>query len=87
MRYFIKHLSIALLIFSFFYIAHIIYFTQNGILVGTYVVETSKHEFEVVKITKSSYGRYLNLKEGDKILQINGHMPSSQNIKKGLSRK
>ncbi|MCC9023744.1 sensor histidine kinase [Bacillus nakamurai] len=87
MRYFIKHLSIALLIFSFFYIAHIIYFTYNGILVGTYVVETSNQELKVVKITKSSYGRYLNLKEGDKILEVNGHRPSTQNIKNGYLAK
>ncbi len=78
---FIRNFSIVLLFVSLFYVAHIIYFTQNGILVGTYVVENNNHELQVVKLSKSTYGKYMGLKEGDRIIEISGKIPTEENIK------
>lgn len=81
MKKFTRNFSIALLFISLFYVAHIIYFTQNGILVGTYVVENNNHELQVVKLSKSTYGKYMGLKEGDRIIEISGKTPTEENIK------
>ncbi|QPV76784.1 sensor histidine kinase [Bacillus velezensis] len=81
MKKFIRNFSIVLLFVSLFYVAHIIYFTQNGILVGTYVVENNNHELQVVKLSKSTYGKYMGLKEGDRIIEISGKIPTEENIK------
>ncbi len=70
-----------MLFVSLFYVAHIIYFTQNGILVGTYVVENNNHELQVVKLSKSTYGKYMGLKEGDRIIEISGKTPTEENIR------
>ncbi|WP_446475997.1 histidine kinase [Bacillus velezensis] len=81
MKKFIRNFSIVLLFVSLFYVAHILYFTQNGILVGTYVVENNNHELQVVKLSKSTYGKYMGLKEGDRIIEISGKTPTEENIR------
>ncbi|MFW2947562.1 histidine kinase [Bacillus velezensis] len=81
MKKFIRNFSIVLLFVSLFYVVHIIYFTQNGVLVGTYVVENNNHELQVVKLSKSTYGKYMGLKEGDRIIEISGKTPTEENIR------
>ncbi|MEC1595889.1 hypothetical protein P9D75_19940, partial [Bacillus spizizenii] len=71
-----RNFSIVLVLFSLLYFAYIVYFTQNGILVGTYVSETANHELKVEKMTKATYGKYMGLKEGDLILEVSGKKPT-----------
>lgn len=87
MKNFKRNFSIVLVLFSLLYFAYIVYFTQNGILVGTYVSETANHELKVEKMTKSTYGKYMGLKEGDLILEVSGKKPTSENIKRNYLAK
>ncbi|BCT29299.1 sensor histidine kinase ComP [Bacillus velezensis] len=50
-------------------------------MVGTYVVENNNHELQVVKLSKSTYGKYMGLKEGDRIIEISGKTPTEENIR------
>ncbi|KSV96110.1 histidine kinase [Bacillus velezensis] len=80
MRQLLKCFTVALLLFGIFYFTFIIYYTQNGILIGTKVVQSSNQELKVVDISKSSYGRIMGLKIGDRITEINGGKPKKENI-------
>ncbi|MES1026795.1 histidine kinase [Bacillus velezensis] len=80
MKKFLKFFSVALLLFSIFYFTLVVYYTQNGIIIGTNVVKVSNQELKVVDMTRSSYGRLMGLEIGDKIVEINGHKPNKENI-------
>ncbi|MEW4059654.1 sensor histidine kinase [Bacillus siamensis] len=80
LKKFLKFFSVALLLFSIFYFTFVIYYTQNGIIIGTNVVQVSNQELKVVDMTRSSYGRLMGLEIGDKIVEINGHKPNKENI-------
>ncbi|WP_277987468.1 MULTISPECIES: sensor histidine kinase [unclassified Bacillus (in: firmicutes)] len=80
LKKFLKFFSVALLLFSIFYFTLVVYYTQNGIIIGTNVVKVSNQELKVVDMTRSSYGRLMGLEIGDKIVEINGHKPNKENI-------
>lgn len=45
------------------------------------MVENNNHELQVVKLSKSTYGKYMGLKEGDRIIEISGKTPTEENIR------
>ncbi|WP_258415262.1 hypothetical protein [Bacillus velezensis] len=75
----IRFFSFALLLFSIFYFILIFYYTQNGVIIGTKVVKTSNQELKVVDMTRSSFGRFVGLEIGDKIVEIDGEKPREEN--------
>ncbi len=54
---------------------------MNGLIVGTKIVENKHKVLEVAEMSKTSYGKFVGLKQGDMIVKINNKKPSLKYLK------
>ncbi|KIN53690.1 hypothetical protein B4145_3476 [Bacillus subtilis] len=78
-----KKFTIAVIVLSILYISYTTYISMNGIIIGTKVQKNDKSQFVIEEISKSSYGQFVGLRQGDIILKINEEKPSDKHLKWG----
>lgn len=72
-----KKFTIAVIVLSILYISYTTYISMNGIIIGTKVQKNDKSQFVIEEISKSSYGQFVGLRQGDIILKINEEKPQT----------
>ncbi|MBD0407726.1 histidine kinase [Bacillus sp. 1021] len=81
MKKLIKPFTISIIILSVIYVCYVAFININGIIVGTKIVENKHKVFEVAEMSKTSYGKFVGLKQGDMIVKINNKKPSLKYLK------
>ncbi|MBO3651539.1 sensor histidine kinase [Bacillus amyloliquefaciens] len=81
MKKLIKPFTISIIILSVIYVCYVAFININGIIVGTKIVENKHKVLEVAEMSKTSYGKFVGLKQGDMIVKINNKKPSLKYLK------
>ncbi|MED0771335.1 histidine kinase [Bacillus siamensis] len=81
MKKLIKPFTISVIILSVIYVCYVAFININGIIVGTKIVENKHKVLEVAEMSKTSYGKFVGLKQGDMIVKINNEKPSLKDLK------
>jgi len=77
----IKPFTISIIILSVIYVCYVAFININGLIVGTKIVENKHKVLEVAEMSKTSYGKFVGLKQGDMIVKINNKKPSLKYLK------
>ncbi|AXS61989.1 sensor histidine kinase [Bacillus velezensis] len=81
MKKLIKPFTISIIILSVIYVCYVAFINMNGLIVGTKIVENKHKVLEVAEMSKTSYGKFVGLKQGDMIVKINNKKPSLKYLK------
>ncbi|WP_165625758.1 sensor histidine kinase [Bacillus velezensis] len=81
MKKLIKPFTISIIILSVIYVCYVAFININGLIVGTKIVENKHKVLEVAEMSKTSYGKFVGLKQGDMIVKINNKKPSLKYLK------
>lgn len=81
MKKLIKPFTISIIILSVIYVCYVAFININEIIVGTKIVENKHKVLEVAEMSKTSYGKFVGLKQGDMIVKINNKKPSLKYLK------
>ncbi|MEC1941110.1 sensor histidine kinase [Bacillus velezensis] len=81
MKKLIKPFTISIIILSVIYVCYVAFININGLIVGTKIVENKHKVLEVAEMSKTLYGKFVGLKQGDMIVKINNKKPSLKYLK------